>query len=64
MFYVLDAIHLPLTVKEGGDVISSRGENKSDKTILIFDNTTYPFTMQGESMCIHERKGGYYLLHL
>ena len=40
------------------------GGGESDKTILIVGKTTYPFTMQGESMCTHERKGGHSLLHL
>ena len=64
MFFVLYAIHLLLTVKEGGNVMSDWWENKSDKTILLFGKTTYTFTMQGESMCIHGRKGEYSLLHL
>ena len=55
MFYVEDTMNLLLTVKEGSIVILVRGGggNKSEKkNISIFGKTTYPITMQGESICL------------
>ena len=57
MFYVLDAKHLLLTVKEGGNVISDWGENKSDKTIFIFGKTTFHLQCRVSPCVYMEEKG-------